>query len=230
MSPPKPLRGKGSMLPIVSIVGKSKSGKTTLIEKLIRELKSRGYRVATIKHTPEGMSFDEPGKDSWRHIDAGSQATAVSSPDKIVLIKPVAHDVTLDEIAHFLGEDYDIILTDGFKQGSAPKIEVHRREVGLPLSNIKKLIAIATDETLETQTRQFSLEDITGLADFLEEGFIKPQRERVSLYVNNLSIPLSAFPREIITNIVLARASCLKGVGKVRNVEIFLSKEPKQDQ
>ena len=218
------------MTPVVSIVGKSKSGKTTLIEKLIRELKSRGYRVATIKHAHQGTSFDEPGKDSWRHIDAGSEATAVSSPDKIVLIKPVAPDITLDEIAHFFGEDYDIILTEGFKQGSAPKIEVHRKEVGSPLSGIKKLIAIATDETLETKTRQFSLEDITGLADFLEEGFIKPQRERVSLYVNDVPIPLSVFPRGIITNIVLAMASSLRGVGEVRSLEIFLRKEPKQDQ
>ncbi len=218
------------MLPIVSIVGKSKSGKTTLIEKLIRELKSRGYRVATIKHAPHGMSFDEPGKDSWRHIDAGSEATAVSSPDKLVLIKPVAPDITLDEIAHFFGEDYDIILAEGFKQGSAPKIEVHRKEVGLPLSGIKKLIAIATDETLETKTRQFSLEDIAGLADFLEKGFIKPQRERVSLYVNNVNISLSVFPREIITNVVLALAATLRGVEEVRSLEIFLRKEPKQDQ
>jgi len=215
------------MPPIVSIVGKSKSGKTTLIEKLIRELKSRGYQVATVKHAPEGMSFDEPGKDSWRHIEAGSEATAVSSPDKIVLIKPVAHDITLDEIARFFGEDYDIILTEGFKQGSAPKIEVHRKEVGPPLSDIKKIIAIATDETLETKTRQFSLEDIRGLADFLEKGFVKPQRERVSLYVNNLPISLSVFPKEIITNIVLALAAPLKGVGKVRSLEIFLRRDPK---
>lgn len=214
------------MPPIVSIVGKSKSGKTTLIEKLVRELKSRGYRVATVKHAPEGMSFDEQGKDSWRHIDAGSEATAVSSPDKIVLIKPVAHDITLDEIAHFFGEDYDIILTEGFKQGSAPKIEVHRKEVGSPLSDIKKVIAIATDETLETKKRQFSLEDISGLADFLEKGFIKPQRERLALYVNNVPISLSVFPREIITNIVLALAAPLKGVGKVRSLEIFLRREP----
>ncbi len=218
------------MLPIVSIVGKSKSGKTTLIEKLIRELKSRGYRVATIKHAPHGMSVDELGKDSWRHIAAGSEATAVSSPDKLVLIKPVAHDITLDEIAHFFGEDYDIILAEGFKQGSASKIEVHRKEVGPPLSDIKKLIAIATDETLETKTRQFSLEDIRGLADFLEKGFIKPQREPVSLYVNNVPIPLSAFPREIITNIVLALVAPLRGVGKVRSLELFLRKEPKQEQ
>jgi molybdopterin-guanine dinucleotide biosynthesis protein B len=212
------------MLPIVSIVGKSKSGKTTLIEKLIRELNSRGYRVATIKHTPGGMSLDEPGKDSWRHIDAGSEATAVSSPDRIVLVKPVAPDITLDEIAHFLGEDYDIILTEGFKQGSAPKIEVHRKEVGPPLSNIKKLIAIVTDETLETKKRQFSLEDVSGLADLLEKGFIKPQRERASLYVNNVLVPLSAFPREIITNVLLTMASCLKGVGEVRTLKIFLRK------
>jgi molybdopterin-guanine dinucleotide biosynthesis protein B len=218
------------MLPIVSIVGKSKSGKTTLIEKLIGELNSRGCRVATIKHTPEGMSSDEPGKDSWRHINAGSEATAISSPDKIVLIKPVTRDITLDEIAHFLGEDYDIILTEGFKQGSAPKIEVHRKEVGPPLSNIKKLIAIATDEILETKTRQFSLEDVRGLADFLEKGFIKPQRERVSLYVNNGPISLSAFPREIITNVVLTMAKSLRGVGKVRSLEIFLRKEPEEDQ
>jgi len=210
---------------IVSIVGKSKAGKTTLIEKLIRELKSRGYQVATIKHAPQGMSFDEPSKDSWRHIQAGSEATAVSSRDKVVLIKPVTHDITLDEIAHFFGEDYDIILTEGFKQGSAPKIEVHRRQAGPPLSGIKKLIAIATDETLETKTRQFSLEDIKGLADFLEEGFIKPQRERVSLYVNNVPVSLSAFPREIITNVVLGLASSLKGVGKVRSLKIFLRKE-----
>ena len=212
------------MPPIVSIVGKSKSGKTTLIEKLIRELNSRGYRVATVKHAPEGMSLDEPGKDSWHHIQAGSEATAISSPDKIVLIKPVAHDITLDEIAHFLGEDYDLILTEGFKQGSAPKIEVHRKEVGPPLSAVRKLIAIATDETLETKTRQFSLEDIKGLADFLERGFIKPQRERVSLYINNAPVSLSAFPREVITNIVLALASSLKGVGEVRSLEIFLRK------
>ena len=216
------------MSPIVSIVGKSKSGKTSLIEKLVQELKSRGYRVATIKHTPQGMTFGEPDKDSWRHIQAGSEATVISSPDKIVLIKPVASEVTLDGIAHLLGEDYDIILTEGYKQGNAPKIEVHRKEVGSPLDAITKLIAIATDEPLETNVRQFSLEDVKGLADLLEGGFIKPQRERVSLYINNAPIPLSAFPGEFITNVLLAMASSLKGVGEVRSLEFLVRRQPKQ--
>jgi len=214
------------MPPIVSIVGKSKSGKTTLIEKLIRELKSRGYRVATIKHTPQMLTFDEPGKDSWRHTQAGSEATVTSSPDKMVLIKPVSGDLSLEQIAHLLGEDYDIILTEGFKQGNAPKIEIHRKQAGPPLASVRKLIAIATDEPLETKTRQFSLEDIKGLADLLEKGFIKPQRERLSLYVNHTPIPLSSFPKQIISNTLLALASSLKGVKKVSSLDIFLRKSP----
>ena len=165
------------MTPIVSIVGKSKSGKTTLIEKLINELKSRGYRIATIKHAAQGMDFNESGKDSWRHIQAGSEATVISSPDKIVLIKPITQDITLDEIARLLGDDYDIILAEGFKQSNMPKIETHLKEAGPPLTAVKKLMAIVTDEPLQTKTRQFSPQDIKGLADLIENGFITPQRE-----------------------------------------------------
>jgi molybdopterin-guanine dinucleotide biosynthesis protein B len=163
------------MPPIVSIVGESKSGKTTLIEALISELKSRGYRIATIKHSVHRLNFDKPDKDSWRHIQAGSDATAIASPDQVVLIKVAAQEPDLSEIAHLLGEAYNIILAEGFKQSSAPKIEVHRKAAGPPLSYINNLIAIATDERLETKTRQFPLHDIKGLADLLENSFIKPK-------------------------------------------------------
>ena len=209
---------------IVSIVGNSNSGKTTLAGKLVGELKSRGYRVATIKHASQGMTFDEPDKDSGRHLQAGSEATVISSPDKVVLIKPVASDTTLGEIAQLFGEDYDIIIAEGFKQDNAPKIEVHRREAGPLLSGISRRIAIATDEDIETRARRFTLDDVNGLADLLEEGFIKPQRERFSLYVNNVPIALSTFPTEFISNVLVAMASCLKGVGKVSSLKFFLKK------
>jgi molybdopterin-guanine dinucleotide biosynthesis adapter protein len=212
------------MPPIVSVIGNSKSGKTTLIEKLVQELKLRTYRVATIKHTPQGVDFDEPGKDSWRHIQAGSEATAVSSPDKIVMIKPVDRDATLDEVVYLLGEDYDIILAEGFKRGNAPKIEVHRKGDGPPLEDIKKLIGIVTDEPLETKARQFSPEGVKDIADLLEKGFLKPQAERISLHVNNMPITLTAFPKQIISNVLLAMASCLKGAGEIKSLQIFLKK------
>jgi len=165
------------MPPIVAIVGESKSGKTTLIETLISELKSRGYRVATIKHSAHRLSFDKPSKDSWRHIQAGSDATAIVSPDQIVLIKPVTEEPDLNEIASLFGEDYDIILAEGFKQSNTPKLEIHRKAVGPPLGHINNLIAIATDEPLETKATQFSLDNIKGLADLLENDFIKSKQE-----------------------------------------------------
>jgi len=212
------------MPPIVSIVGKSESGKTTLLEKLIAELKSRGYRVATVKHAPNESSFDEPGKDSWRHVKAGSEAAVISSSDKLVLIKPLKQEAGFEQIAHLLGEDYDIILAEGFSQGDTPKIEVHRKQAGPLLPDAKKRIAIATDEPLDTKTRQFSLDDAKGLADLLEKGFIQPNSERLSLYVNHAPIVLTVFPRQIITNILLALASSLKGVKKVKNLDIFYRK------
>lgn len=209
---------------VVSIVGKSRSGKTSVIERLIGELRSRAYHVATIKHAPQGASFDAPGKDSWRHIEAGSETVVVSSQDNLVLIKPVSEDTAVEEILRLLGEDYDIILAEGFKQGSVPKIEVHRRDVGVPLKDIKKLIAIVTDEPLKTKVRQFSFEDNKGLADLLERGFIKPQKERISLYVNNTPVPLTTFPKQIIKNVLVAMVSCLKGVKEVTSLQIFLRK------
>ncbi|MFC2070728.1 molybdopterin-guanine dinucleotide biosynthesis protein B [Chloroflexota bacterium] len=209
---------------IVSIVGNSNSGKTTLVEKLVRELKARGYRIATVKHTPQEATFDEPGKDSWRHLQAGSETTVVGSQDRIMLIKPVTSASILDEVIQLLGEDFDIILVEGFKQSDTPKIEVHRKETGPLIKDLKNLIAIATNEPLETETRQFSLDDTKGLAYFIEDGYIKPQEDRLSLYVNDEPVSLSVFPKDIITNILLGMANSLKGVGKVTSIKAFLKK------
>lgn len=218
------------MPPIVSIVGRSGSGKTTLLEKLITELKSRGYRVATVKHIHGDMSFDKPGKDTWRHLESGSEAAAAFSKGKLVVVRPVASsEPDLDQIARFLGEDYDIIITEGFKHSGAPKIEVHRREVAPPLEGITKIIAIATDEPLDASVRQFSLGDIKPIADLIVKGFIEPQKERLNVYVNNTPLPLSVFPREFFTNVLLAMAASLKGVGRVRSLDVFLRRNPDKD-
>ena len=162
-----------SMAPLISVVGQSKSGKTTLIEKLIIELKSRGYRIGTIKHSAHRLSFDKPDKDSWRHIQAGSSTTAIVSPDQIVIIKPILEAPDLTEISRLFSKDHDMILAEGFKQSNTPKLEVHRKTVGPLLSKIDNLIAIATDEPLETEVTQFPLQDVKGIANFLENSFIK---------------------------------------------------------
>ena len=213
------------MPPIVSIVGRSKSGKTTLIEKLIVELKSRGYHVATAKHTHRDMTSPESDKDSDRHLKAGSEASLIIDPHGLMMIKPLQKELTLTQIAQIIGEDYDLILTEGYKQDDAPKIEVHRKANAPPLTDVKKLFAIATDEPLDTKVRQFDLDDVKPIADLIETGFIKPNRERFTLLVNDVPIALNAFTEEIVENVVLAMANNLKGVGKIDTLKIFLKKE-----
>jgi len=172
------------------------------------------------------MTFEVSDKDNWRHIQAGSEATAISSSDKIVLIKSIDRDVPLDEVASLFDEDYDIIITEGFKEGNAPKIEVHRKESGPPFDKLRKRIAIVTDEPLEIEARQFSSQDIKGLTDLLEKGFIKPQKERTFLYINNTPVPLNSFTKGIITTTILAMVSSLKGVGEVKSLKFLVRRKP----
>jgi molybdopterin-guanine dinucleotide biosynthesis adapter protein len=175
---------------VISIVGKSSTGKTTFLEKLIREISGRGYTVATIKHSHHSISFDDPSKDSWRHAKAGAAATMVSSTTEIQLVKPIPRELTTAELARGLGEDYDIILTEGFSRGDAPKIEIHRKEAGPLLDMATNLIAVITDEPLETAVPQFGLNDAKGVADLLEKAYIKPNLERISLYINGRQVAL----------------------------------------
>src|SRR4030042_3390165 len=115
------------MIPIVSIVGKSDSGKTTLIEKLLPELGRRGYRVATVKHDVHGFEVDREGKDSWRHKKAGAHTVVLSSPQKVAVIRDVERDLTLEEIREKFIRDVDLILSEGYKNDVQPKIEGFRK-------------------------------------------------------------------------------------------------------
>jgi molybdopterin-guanine dinucleotide biosynthesis protein MobB len=115
------------MIPIVSIVGRSKSGKTTLIERLIPEFIKRGYRVATIKHHGKDFQIDHEGKDSWRHKEAGAHKVAISSPQKVALIEDCSQELSLAELAARFIRGADIIIAEGFKRDRHPKIEVFRQ-------------------------------------------------------------------------------------------------------
>ncbi|MFQ5576026.1 MAG: molybdopterin-guanine dinucleotide biosynthesis protein B [Anaerolineae bacterium] len=86
--------------PVICVVGRSKAGKTTLLEKLIPRLKERGYRLATIKHhSHPGIEMDRPGKDTWRHARAGSDHVIIAAPDRVASIRRVERPPTLDELA-----------------------------------------------------------------------------------------------------------------------------------
>jgi len=161
--------------PIISIVGKSNSGKTTLVEKLIPELMKRGYRVATIKHNKHGFDIDHEGKDSWRHKKAGAWATVIASPTQLAFIGDIDYDYSLGEIRdHFLNEA-DVILAEGYKGNPFPKIEVFRAELKRELlcDAGDNLLAIAADVKLDVVVPCLDINDIKSIADLIENKFLK---------------------------------------------------------
>jgi molybdopterin molybdotransferase len=167
-------QGEVKTLPIVSIVGKSQSGKTMLMEQLIAEFKKRGYKVAALKHSRGGMEIDHPGKDSWKFAQAGSDAVCVSSPDKLAFIKKLDHDLDIEEIMPIVGSEFDLILAEGFRKGKIPKIEVHRKELGDDLlCSPEELSAIVTDGSLDTDIAQLPWGDTVAVADFIEKNFVR---------------------------------------------------------
>ena len=159
--------------PIISVVGKSDSGKTTLIEKLIPEIKKRGYKVATIKHDVHGFDIDVPGKDSWKHARAGADSVVVSSANKMAVIKKLDEELSLNEIASCYLNDVDIIIAEGFKRQDKPKIEVFRKAVHkTPLSLNDELIAVVSDDEVNVEVPLFSFKEIKKLTDYIEKKFM----------------------------------------------------------
>ena len=161
------------MPPVVCIVGSSNVGKTTLVAKLVSEFKQRGYRVATLKHSPQGFELDQAKKDSWRHVNAGSDAVVISSARQLALLKSQDHDAPLEELLDLIGEDFDIVLAEGFKKASAPKIEVYREgsKSGL-VCPPEELIAVVSDLPVDAGIPRFSPEDISPIADLIEESVV----------------------------------------------------------
>jgi len=179
------------MIPIISIVGKKNSGKTTLIEKIIPELKKRGYRVGVIKHDVHQFEIDYPGKDTYRIRQAGADIVAIVSDKKIAMIRTTNNELQttcLDEIALWLFPDVDIIITEGYKRLNKPKIEI-TRSGELLCTKDDNLLAVVFNELqttnyeIRTTTNKlqitnlnvscFSIDEVSALTDFVIEKVIK---------------------------------------------------------
>ena len=188
---------------ILGIYGKKKSGKTSLIEKLVERLKKE-YSVATIKHIPyKDFSMDERGKDTHRHKKAGASVVVASSPSETVFI---SKSLSFNRIVSHLDEfDCDIILVEGYSKEDIPKILV---------GNGKKEKDTIFQVEGGKNTRK---KDIQKILEYIKKNI---KKRWVSLKVNDSTIPLSQFPQEMIENTVMGLISPLKRVKDARKIEI----------
>ena len=155
---------------VIGIAGFSGSGKTTLIERLIPLLVRAGLRVSLIKHAHHEFDVDQPGKDSYRHRHAGCAEVLVSSANRWALMHELrgAPEPTLAEQLKHLSP-CDLVLVEGYKKEPIPKIEVHRRDAMLPLLHPADahVIAVATDEPLDTPLPQLPVDEPEAVARFI---------------------------------------------------------------
>lgn len=154
---------------VLSIVGRSKTGKTTLIEQLIPLLKRKGLRIATIKHHHHDFEIDREGKDTYRHKAAGAKAVFLSSPAQIALVMDIEKELKVQEIIHKYIRDVDLVITEGYKGENFPKIEVFewKKNTHPVCSGDGSLIALVTDKHIDVPVQQFLRDDIEGVAEFI---------------------------------------------------------------
>lgn len=162
-----------STMPVVAIVGWSRVGKTTFLEKLIPELKRRGYRIATIKHSNHpDIELDHPGTDSWRHAQAGSDISVFVTPRGVQIVEWREHSLQLEEILPWL-HDVDLVLVEGYKSASVPKVEIVGAAQEKLISAPEQLLALITEHAREEPVPQFRPDDVASLADLLESRFFR---------------------------------------------------------
>ena len=159
---------------VLLIVGYKKVGKTTLIEKLIPELSSRGYRVGTVKHHHSDfpISVDAVGTDTWRHRQAGAASVALVTPTDIATFRDGASSITLDQLVSALGA-LDLVLVEGFHEEARAKIEVLSERTRETLCETDgHLLAIVTPSARQSPVPSFEPNSIEPLADLIEKKIL----------------------------------------------------------
>lgn len=159
-------------VPIVCFVGRSNSGKTTLIERVIPELVRAGYRVATVKHAGHGFDLDTEGKDSWRHKLAGASSVVIVSKGSLAMFADVSEQLKVEEVRdRYLDASYDLIIAEGWKSEGYPKVVVIREQAGeIPFSH-DGLLAVVSDKPIDLQVPVLHLDDVAAVAALLMKQF-----------------------------------------------------------
>ena len=160
------------MIPVISFVGYSNSGKTTFLVKLVGEMKTRGHRIAVIKHDIHGFDIDIAGKDTYEYSAAGADIVCISSPQRFAYIEKRQAELSLDAVLERV-RDVEFIFTEGYKREKQHKIEIFRHTAVQPSIGLSpELLAVVSDTPLYENVRHFRPEQIEMVADFLERAYL----------------------------------------------------------
>jgi molybdopterin-guanine dinucleotide biosynthesis adapter protein len=216
---------------IVTFIGWHDSGKTTLVTKVVTELKKLGYSVAVIKSSSDcGIPFDRPETDTFKHRQAGADGVLLVAPDQMVL--QAGHSrLSLRILAQRYFPDVDIVIGEGFKTArKVPKIEVLRDLRQKMGEEIHGIIAVASDLAGVVGSCLFRLDEAREIALFLEKRFLRREgdaREMTTLLVNGRKIPLKGFIQEALAATVGGFVQSLKLHEEIGEIELRIKVDPR---
>ena len=198
---------------VFAFVGKSNTGKTHLIAQLVPELKQRGYSVAVIKHCAHGFELDKDGKDSSSFIEAGADAVAMASPERLATLDRNQGQLSPESIAvkHF--DRPDIVLVEGYKGDKMiKKIEFIKKGISEEMEiPTEELFAVVSDFGVDTDKPVFQPDQIDQIADLIQGSVIK-RESSIDLFIDGDSIPMNDFVQKIFTNAILGMIGSLEGI------------------
>jgi len=219
------------MVPIICFVGSSDCGKTTLLEKVIKVLKNKGYKVGVIKNDTHGFEIDKEGKDTYRLKQAGANSVIISGPDKYAIISDTDKFYTLDDFAFYIGDKTDIILTEGFKSSKKPKIELFLDGISTDIlcKDDETLIAVATNnnEKVKMLTNRpiLDINNPEEISDFIEQHYLNKKKRKLFLMVNGKKIKIKDFVEDIVTSTIIGMVSELKDCNNPKDIRIVIKDE-----
>ncbi|MBW1671867.1 MAG: molybdopterin-guanine dinucleotide biosynthesis protein B [Deltaproteobacteria bacterium] len=210
------------MTPILTFVGWHNSGKTTLVRKVVRRLRDKGYKIAVIKSTKHrGLNLDSPGSDSCLYGKDGIESVALICPDELILFQENTGE-DLKHLAFRLFPDVDLVIGEGFKHASGiPKIEVTRADESKePLrESISDVRAVVSDCEVSFD-KVFKISQVAELTDFIENSFLNDNKDDMCLFVDGREISLNNFVQDSLKGIIFGFIKCLKFTRGAQKLEI----------
>jgi len=212
---------------VICVVGNSGAGKTTLIERLLRELSGRNYRVAAVKHCPRGFDLDVAGKDSWRFTQAGASGVFLTSPGRVGLIEDIEPVPGLKGIAERYFPSFDIVLGEGFsEEKEVAKIVILRKGISHYIQSPQDdVLAVVSDFEIKADKPVFKPDDVSGIADFIEQLLVRKSgaESSVTLIINEKPVPLNAFVQSVIKKVIMGIVDTLKREDeKLKQIDVII--------
>ena len=195
---------------VLAVVGYSDSGKTKVASSLIKTLTEKGYRLAAVKHCPHGHEVDLADSDTDRLYKAGAVTVVASSPQRLTKFERVTADSALESIVSTIGDGIDLVIAEGFKSSTVPKVLVGNGASPTPIPD--DLIAIVTDEPRTWDIPTYSTDELHKLADQIRSQFLeaRPTGPSVSLVVDGVPVPLKDYPCDALSGILKGFVGALK--------------------